>query len=369
MPEIIGSSKSISGFDPRSVGGCIIWNDASATTTPAILNLATNGGYTISCTGTVTANAKNGLNAISLTTAQTWTLSPLLTLSAYTMFWVGRQTGGTNRRVLQGSANNQLFGYWNGYKKAIYISADPNQLFTQASDTAWDLMSHSRTAGGPYTFNWNGSLLFSAASSTGNPLYGLSINTGESPVETSDCQFGEIIVYNSVLSSTQIRVIESYLSTKWAIALSGFYPYSKPAPLVRGFNPIDIPGCQLWLDAADPTSVTGTTSVTAWRDKSGNGRNLGVGSGTTSYANNAITLNSSYMFVTSAVDLTNFTFFIVSKSNGAVNNQTVFGARPNTSVVYNSTDGFGFYMDYQSAIRFYGQTHPDYNLTVKQIIL
>jgi len=125
---------------------------------------------------------------------------------------------------------------------------------------------------------------------------------------------------------------------------------------ISGFDPTSIPGCQLWLDAADSSSVTGTTAVRGWRDKSGNARNLTVGSGTTSYASNTITLASSYMIVTSAVDLTNFTFFIVSRSNGAIYNQTVFGARPNTSAVYNSTDGFGFYMDNQNAIRLYGTT-------------
>ena len=132
-----------------------------------------------------------------------------------------------------------------------------------------------------------------------------------------------------------------------------------PAPAtfsksISGFDPRSVSGCQLWLDAADSSSVTGTTTVTAWRDKSNNSRNLSVGSGTTSYANNAITLASSYMLFTGAVDLTNFTFFIVAKSNGAIYNQTVFGARPNTSAVYNSTDGFGFYMDNQNSIRLYG---------------
>ena len=118
--------------------------------------------------------------------------------------------------------------------------------------------------------------------------------------------------------------------------------------------PLNITGCQLWLDAADPTTVTGTTTVTQWRDKSGNGRNLGNGSGTTSYANNAITLNSSYMFVTSAVNLISVTVFIVVKTTGG-NNQTVFTGRPNSNVNWDSLDGFGFYMDSTSAIRFYGQ--------------
>jgi hypothetical protein len=40
------------------------------------------------------------------------------------------------------------------------------------------------------------------------------------------------------------------------------------------FKPTDIGGCQLWLDAADATTLTLTGSiVTQWRDKSGSGNN------------------------------------------------------------------------------------------------
>jgi hypothetical protein len=46
--------------------------------------------------------------------------------------------------------------------------------------------------------------------------------------------------------------------------------------------------------------------------------------------------------------------FIVAKTTGGAN-QTVFVGRPNSNFDYNSVDGFGFYMDSQSAIRFYGQ--------------
>lgn len=107
---------------------------------------------------------------------------------------------------------------------------------------------------------------------------------------------------------------------------------------VWGFDPRSIGGCQLWLDAADSSTITGTTTVTQWRDKSGNARHLGVGSGTTSYSSNAIKLNSSYMFVTSPVDLSKLSVFLVLKSNNLWN-QPVFVIRPNTSVSYNSTDG------------------------------
>jgi len=120
------------------------------------------------------------------------------------------------------------------------------------------------------------------------------------------------------------------------------------------FSPTSITGCQLWLDAADSSTITGTTTVTQWRDKSGNTRHMGVGSGTTSYSSSAIQLTNSYMFVTSAVNLINVTVFIIAKTTGP-SNQTVFTGRPNSSVNWDSLDGFGFYMDETIQVRFYGQ--------------
>jgi hypothetical protein len=108
------------------------------------------------------------------------------------------------------------------------------------------------------------------------------------------------------------------------------------------------------LDGADSNTITGTTSVTAWRDKSGNARHLGVGAGTTSYSSNAIQLNSSYMFVDSPVNLSNVTMFILAKTTGG-NNQTVFTTKSSVSQSYNTLDGFGFYMDGTTSVRLYGQ--------------
>lgn len=59
------------------------------------------------------------------------------------------------------------------------------------------------------------------------------------------------------------------------------------------------------------------------------------------------------MSVSSPVNLTNVIVFIIVKTTGG-NNQTVFGGRPNTNVNWSSPDGFGFYMDHQSFIRYYG---------------
>ena len=55
--------------------------------------------------------------------------------------------------------------------------------------------------------------------------------------------------------------------------------------------PLSIAGCSLWLDAADPSTITGTESVTKVNDKSGNSVNLSNASGY-SYPNN--TFNRTY---------------------------------------------------------------------------
>ena len=57
-----------------------------------------------------------------------------------------------------------------------------------------------------------------------------------------------------------------------------------PTPTTGGcFNPLSIPGVQLWFDGADPTTfVTSGSYVTTWKDKSGNGFNAVGQSGTLS---------------------------------------------------------------------------------------
>jgi hypothetical protein len=85
----------------------------------------------------------------------------------------------------------------------------------------------------------------------------------------------EIIFYDSVLSTAQIAQVNKYLQNKWNI---GQTDITIPTPVYnRTFQPVDISGCQLWLDAADRSANSITfssgTTVSAWLDKSGNGNN------------------------------------------------------------------------------------------------
>jgi hypothetical protein len=69
----------------------------------------------------------------------------------------------------------------------------------------------------------------------------------------------EIILYDAFLTVSQRQQVEGYLAHKWGLT-------------ANLFSPLTIPGCQLWLDAADITTITLGTglSVASWRDKANN---------------------------------------------------------------------------------------------------
>ena len=128
----------------------------------------------------------------------------------------------------------------------------------------------------------------------------------------------------------------------------------------RPFQPIDIPTCQLWLDAADSSTIglNGST-VTQWNDKSGRAINLTSYSGTTSYSyGKYVQLNGSIMSSSSSeIDLTNVTLFMVASSPNSYYNQPAFSGLPASGQGnYSSTSGFGFYLDGdRNGYRMYGQ--------------
>jgi len=177
----------------------------------------------------------------------------------------------------------------------------------------------------------------------------------------------EVVLYSTALTRTQQQQIEGYLIWKWGLQRGGYYPSSAPfynfPSATTSFNPLQISGLALWLDAADVTTViTSGANLTQWNDKSGNARNLTTKVGTITYGayqgvNCIQNQNNSYIYGLNAVDLTQYTFFIVCLSVTTVTNQSVFSAIPQLSIYnsYNSLDSFGFYVDANTPrSRFYG---------------
>jgi hypothetical protein len=114
----------------------------------------------------------------------------------------------------------------------------------------------------------------------------------------------EMIIYNTTITTAQRQQVEGYLAAKWGLqsSLPATHPYKygivTTLPSVstiisqNGINrfnnalflPTSIPGCKLWFDATDTTSIFsdtgGTTQITQggsvarWNDKSGNNNYL-----------------------------------------------------------------------------------------------
>jgi hypothetical protein len=186
----------------------------------------------------------------------------------------------------------------------------------------------------------------------------------------------EVFCFNRELTTSERLLMEGYCAWKWGIQASfpTNHPYYGSSPILApgqkaqklvtipaynsfAFTPLTLTGCQLWLDAADTATTLGpTTAMTQWSDKSGNGRNLTSNSGSTLYTSGQyVQLNTSIMSVASSVDLLNVSWFIVLLSPNTLGNQPVFSALPASGANYQSSNGFGFYVDGQTQYRVYGQ--------------
>jgi photosystem II stability/assembly factor-like uncharacterized protein len=109
-------------------------------------------------------------------------------------------------------------------------------------------------------------------------------------------EIGEVRIYNSAISSNKVYTdyYESLPTFRNLLLMLKAVDF-KQIPIT---DPTTIPGCQLWLDSADQTTLTlSGSTVTQWRDKSGQVNNTTTVTGTPIYsAGNGIVFNgSSYL--------------------------------------------------------------------------
>lgn len=369
------SLKNTWGFSPQSIPGLQLWLDAADTTSITGTSTVTawrdksGTARTVSFTGTNTYTSSpasvntNGSTAFFQADAD-FRKSTVPNGSLFLVYKWNNSTAGTNQCLWgtdRGGGNNrgQVFTFPANtsiqYGLTINFSAPSFAIVSGINNGNLLIYNANYSLGvvnGTFV-NVNGSLSTSLATEgAANPQtsqsaisFGCVDDTGRLPSAVS---FSEIILFNTALTTSERQQVEGYLAAKWGLGMNlpTTHPYSSVIPIL----PTQISGLQLWLDAADASTVTGTSPVTGWADKSGNNYNLIVGSGTTTYtpygANPSIKLNSSYMYVNKAVNLTQYTMFIAALSQTAVNNQPVFAVKPNGNIAsYNGTDGFAFYID------------------------
>jgi hypothetical protein len=216
---------------PSNLPGLLVWNradtlaGANGSTVGTWTNSGNASGPTISCSGTQSNAALNGLNVVNFTTAQTWTSSSALTPTSYTFIQLARQVPGTYGRVFQSSVagTNQLHGYWNSLKEAVYTEGWLTYAGggVPSEENEWAIITETRVAGGAYECRWNSAILALGTTSSSSNLEGLAINTGGAASgEVSTCQVAEVILYSSVLTRPQLIGIEEYLRQKWRLGLN-----------------------------------------------------------------------------------------------------------------------------------------------------
>ena len=362
-----GIQASISSFSPTYISQCVLWLDAQDLTT-----MFTNTSGTTSVTAATQSvglwkdKSGNGYNAIAVNasgsptatfpTYQTTTgpavyfantadmmfFSNFFTgTSGYDIFVVGQplpSTAPNYRTLLRGSsAEHPIIMNSGGIQIGAYLNTGGFNQFGGASGLTWtnsqtQLLFVTISSTNIYNAALNGNSSLSATANAGannNFAYLGNYQGGAQPWG----YVNELIILSNV-STTQRALIETYLSRKWGLTVSttvtNVHPYTSIKPFTRQFSPLDIPGCALWLDAAD-ASTTGTAStISSWNDKSGNGYNAtAFGSpALTSNAingNTAITLNgsSTYLTYTNATAMNTgsvITTFVVATVSGTIAN-------------------------------------------------
>ena len=340
-------------FKPTDIGGCQLWLDSidpstiSFSSASNISQWRDKSGFLNHFTptsGTPTLTSDNGKTVVNFTSGVVMGSANQITFTTSSAFFIVSRLTSSGFNMLLAFPNIANGG---GSSGDFSIRFDQGGLYGTAAKAGngQDFANGTYYVNGTFnpSFGTNVYLNVYSIIATVSPQAG-----GTSSVTLSSGFMGrnfigniaEFIYYPSGLTTIQRQQIESYLAQKWGLQTSlpqghpgtrGIvYPSDSVNLLVRvpypsAFVPTTAGNCQLWLDAADSTTLTGTSPVTQWRDKSGNARNTTSYAGTPALTTNAINsvqainFNGSSSFTGSIPGSgTSYTVFFV----GTFNNST-----------------------------------------------
>jgi hypothetical protein len=314
-------------FTPSQVPGCAVWFDGadqSAMTFSSSSNISlwrdkSGNGFNATASGSPSLIGFNSVSPSGVyfngTTAYLSNFACPINLSRRAIFIVMQEvthtdftgilsfipnpTTGSDYQTPTGMSIETKFGLRFYANSGTYLSDMGNTTLLQKS-IYFDSMNG--TQGGSFFNGANTSN--NVANSTQGTCTGFVLgarwNNGVGTYTNSIIH--EIIVYSNAITTTQRQAVEGYLSTKWSLgsllSLTNVYgPTSKlsyglaaavPVPITRvagsvNWRPTQLGQCQLWLDAADASSIALTSGnvVSTWSDKSGLGNNASQVNGPT----------------------------------------------------------------------------------------
>jgi hypothetical protein len=140
-----------------------------------------------------------------------------------------------------------------GTSDCFVVKYSPNGNFTTLVDASSNVLMSATYTPSSFSSFVNG---FAGSILSGTTLTTTGIFVG-GPSNYFSGSISEVIVFGTTLTVPQRQSVEGYLSRKWRIGtrLLSTHPFYTIPPFNGYFNPIDVPGCSLWLDAADAASV------------------------------------------------------------------------------------------------------------------
>ena len=353
-------------FQPVDVeGGALLWLDAADTRTitgsPITLWTDKSGRGSNATTGTgsvVAGDPINGLNTVRLGLNNRLYLSNFVMPSAQTsVFYVFRGiTTNPNPAANTGyfifsrtvdnfsafSGNEQFAAYQNpGISRAYILLMGPGgeRSWSNApAATFFNATNVVSTTGVSYgSVNGLSWALF-GTSNVSNTVF--TASTYQLSTSRSCCgdvftyDLGELIVCDGTVPIPAAQQIEGYLARKWGVrnSLPTTHPYYSVLPSTALFTPTSISNCALWFDAADTTTITGTTQVTVWSNKGTLGGNATPLTGSCTSGNIANGLNfvrcpaGTDLQFTAALNTQARTWFFVARKTPALPGASTFSA-------------------------------------------
>jgi hypothetical protein len=224
-------NKSYPTTDLPVKGGLVMWMDAaddstfsysSGTTVSQWRDKSGFNYHMVPVSAGPTRNAfLNSRKVLAFTNTQDiQNLSIDLRTSAYSVFVVDRYTSpssGTGRILTSNSGlNNWLLGHWASEVNKYYANGWIYSTYV-ALDTNWKL--YLGDWGGPSNdlanFYGAGTAIATNSADAAAGPWGLGINANSG--ERSNCEAAEIIVFNRLLTTTERRLVHTYLGQKWGI--------------------------------------------------------------------------------------------------------------------------------------------------------
>lgn len=351
MSIIPQASKTYTGFVPTSMPYCALWLDAADRSTGSM----TLSGSTVTLWKDKSGNANNipfaGGNMGTLNTTGTLgnSLSTITNASdrQSSSKLIGASGAAPQTFIIVGNSDTTTNGismlHWfsstdgtgNAFGGSLMLTVTSNAVVFGINQGGGDILAGSiptsKTKLAIGVYDGTTMSLYESGTLAGSNTVTLNQTDGTILIgpNASTVQIGECIIFNSGLTTSQRQQMEGYLAWKWGLTgnLPNNHPYKNTPLYTRVFEPVDIDGCQLWLDAADESSLTlSGSNVTAWRDKSGNGFNATTSAGTPTYsASTGITFPGTAHMASSVLSSVSTESGFIVLNNTATGYQGVLG--------------------------------------------